>query len=204
MEINELVIRDILIGDVWLCSGQSNMETPIQRLVERFPEINVSNNHMIRYFKVPTQNSALEPKEAILSGARWHSGIASDVMNWTALAYFYAQESYQHNGIPVGMLVSSLGGSGIESWIDQQHLKQFPDLLIDRAAVDSLQILEKIRARTYGPLKTLTTRPGQLCKYLIIGVIKRIQTGYCLLSKAFYASSGQRRSACEIVFGHLD
>lgn len=143
MEINELVIRDILIGDVWLCSGQSNMETPIQRLVERFPEINVSNNHMIRYFKVPTQNSILEPKEAILSGARWHSGIASDVMNWTALAYFYAQESHRHNGIPVGMLVSSLGGSGIESWIDQQHLKQFPDLLIDQAAVDSLQILEK-------------------------------------------------------------
>ncbi|RKO72048.1 hypothetical protein D7322_08065 [Sphingobacterium puteale] len=60
MEINGLVIRDILIGDVWLCSGQSNMETPIQRLVERFPEIAVSNNHMIRYFKVPTQNSVLE------------------------------------------------------------------------------------------------------------------------------------------------
>src|SRR5690606_12480643 len=57
MEINEIIIRDILIGDVWLCLGQSNQETPIARLVERFPEINVSNNHMIRHFKVPSQNS---------------------------------------------------------------------------------------------------------------------------------------------------
>lgn len=145
MEINELVIRDVLIGDVWLCSGQSNMETPIQRLVERFPEINVSNNHMIRYFKVPMQNSAFDVKDAIPSDARWHSAIASDVMNWTALAYFYAQEAYQHTGVPVGMLVSSLGGSTIESWIDQQHLIDFPDLLIDRTAVDSLKTVEKDR-----------------------------------------------------------
>src|SRR5690554_2486246 len=45
MEVNEIIIRDILIGDVWLASGQSNMETLIARLVDRFPEINVSNNH---------------------------------------------------------------------------------------------------------------------------------------------------------------
>ena len=143
MEINDMVIRDVLIGDVWLCSGQSNMETPIQRLVERFPEINGSNHHMIRYFKVPTQNSTTEIKEDIPSGSRWHSGIASDVMNWTALAYFYALESYQHNGIPVGMVVSSLGGSEIASWIDQKYLKKFPELLIDQHAVDSLRLAER-------------------------------------------------------------
>ena len=57
MEVNELIIRDILVGDVWLCSGQSNQETPISRLTDMFPEINVSNNHMIRHYKVPTQNS---------------------------------------------------------------------------------------------------------------------------------------------------
>ncbi|MGJ1192448.1 sialate O-acetylesterase [Sphingobacterium sp. G1-14] len=143
MEINDIVIRDVLIGDVWLCSGQSNMETPIKRLVERFPEINESNNHMIRYFKVPTQNSIVGRQEDIPSGERWHSGIASDVMNWTALAYFYAMESYRHNGIPVGMIVSSLGGSGIERWIDQKYLKKFPELLLDQHAVDSLRLAER-------------------------------------------------------------
>ncbi|MBE8720386.1 sialate O-acetylesterase [Sphingobacterium pedocola] len=135
MEINALIIRDILIGDVWLCSGQSNMETPIARLVEKFPEISVSNNHMIRHFKVPTQNTVESVQDNTADGGKWYSAIASDVMNWTALAYFYAQEAYQHNGVPVGMLVSSLGGSAIESWISQEHLIEFPSLLVDQEAL---------------------------------------------------------------------
>lgn len=142
MEINEITIRDILVGDVWLCSGQSNMETPIARLVDKYPEINVSNNHMIRHFKVPTQNTVQRVQENIGKGASWQSGIASDVMNWTALAYFYAQQAYKHTGVPVGMLVSSLGGSSIESWISQEHLKEFPSLLVDRAALESLRTAE--------------------------------------------------------------
>ena len=142
MEINEITIRDILIGDVWLCSGQSNMETPIERLVDKYPEISVSNNHMIRHFKVPTQNTVHSVQENIERGARWHSGIASEVMNWTALAYFYAQEAYHHTGVPMGMLVSSLGGSNIESWISQEHLQEFPLLVVDRSALESLRIAE--------------------------------------------------------------
>ena len=141
MEVNEIVIRDILVGDVWLASGQSNMETPIARLTDRYPEIDVSNNHMIRHFKVPTQNVVESVQDAIPRGGKWHSAVASEVMNWTALAYFYAQEAYNHTKVPVGMLVSSLGGSAIESWISQEHLKEFPDLLIDQDAVDSLDAI---------------------------------------------------------------
>lgn len=143
MEINEIIIRDILIGDVWLCSGQSNQETPIARLVDMFPEINVSNNHMIRHYKVPTQNIIGETKEKILGNAQWHSAIASDVMNWTALAYFFAQEAYEHTKVPVGMLVSSLGGSSIESWISQEHLKEFPQRVLDKTILEELKYLEK-------------------------------------------------------------
>lgn len=140
LEVNELVIRDVLVGDVWLCSGQSNQETPIARLTERFPEINVSNNHMIRHYKVPTQNSTEELKEEIAGDAVWHSATASDVMNWTSLAYFFAQEVYDRYKVPVGMLVSSLGGSGIESWVSREHLKEFPELLFDKAALDSMKL----------------------------------------------------------------
>lgn len=135
LEVNEIVIRDVLVGDVWLCSGQSNQETPIHRLTERFPEINVSNNHMIRHYKVPTQDVKEEPCDEIAGNAVWHSGVASEVMNWTALAYFYAQEAYSRTGVPQGMLVSSLGGSAIESWVSQDHLKEFPHLLLDREAL---------------------------------------------------------------------
>lgn len=139
MEVNEITIRDILIGDVWLCSGQSNMENPILRLTEHYPEINVSNNHMIRHFKVPTQDAVGETKEDIPAGGKWYSATASDVIQWTALAYFYAKEAYEHTNVPVGMLVSSLGGSAIQSWTSQEHLKEFPELLLDQEAWKALQ-----------------------------------------------------------------
>lgn len=145
LEVNKIVIRDVLVGDVWLCSGQSNQETPIARLTDKFPEINVSNNHMIRHYKVPTQDVKGELREEIAGNAGWHSAIASDVMNWTALAYFFAQEAYEHTHVPVGMLVSSLGGSAIESWISQEHLKEFPQLLVDQAAFDSLKLARQDR-----------------------------------------------------------
>ena len=135
MEVNEISIRDVLVGDVWLCSGQSNQETPIQRLTEMFPEINVADNNMIRHYKVPTQDSKEELKEEIAGNVRWISGTASEIMSWTALAYFYAQEAYAKTGVPQGMLVSSLGGSEIESWISQEHLKEFPRLILDKEAL---------------------------------------------------------------------
>jgi len=138
MEINEITIRDILVGDVWLASGQSNMETPIARLTDRFPEINVSDFNKIRYFKVPTQNSVESVKENIAPGGKWFTGTASEVMNWTAFAYFYALEAYEHTKIPQGMLVSSLGGSAIQSWISQEHLRDFPNDLIDKQALSAL------------------------------------------------------------------
>lgn len=143
MEVNELTIRDVLVGDVWLCSGQSNQETPIQRLTEKFPEINVSNNNMIRHYKVPTQDSKEELKEEIAGDMRWISGVSSEIMSWTALAYFYALEAYEKTGVPQGMLVSSLGGSEIESWISQEHLKEFPHLVLDKEAISAFDEANK-------------------------------------------------------------
>lgn len=122
LEVNEIILRDILVGDVWLLSGQSNQETPVERLLIRYPEINFSNNHMVRMYKVPTQDTPGVLQEDIPEGERWHSAVASDVLNWKALAYFYAMEAYVKTGIPQGMMVSSLGGSAIESWLDEERL----------------------------------------------------------------------------------
>lgn len=135
MEVNEKVIRDVLVGDVYLCGGQSNQETPIERLVEKFPEIPVSNNHMIRHYKVPYQGDVEGVKDDLAGDAVWHSATASEVMNWTSLAYFFAVEVYERYKVPVGMLVSSKGGTDIEAWIDQDHLTDFPRLRVDREAL---------------------------------------------------------------------
>ena len=139
LEINEIIIRDVLIGDVWLCSGQSNQETPIPRLLDLYPEINVSNNHMIRHFKVPSVTNIEGEKEDIPAGGVWYSANAVDVMNWTALAYFFALEVYVKYGVPVGMLNSSVGGTPIDGWISQENLKAFPQYTTDLAVLDSIR-----------------------------------------------------------------
>lgn len=140
LEINEIILRDILVGDLWLLSGQSNQETPIERLLDKYPEINFSNNHMVRMYKVPTQNTPGEVKEDIPGGERWHSAIASDVLNWKALAYWFAVLAYEHTGIPQGMLISSLGGSAIEQWIPEERLLQFEEQAeLKRLADDAIE-----------------------------------------------------------------
>lgn len=140
LEVNETAIRDVLVGDVWLCSGQSNQETPIERLLDKYPEINFSNNHMVRMYKVPTQETPGELQEDIPAGERWHSAVASDVLNWKALAYWYAMLAYEQTGIPQGMLVSSLGGSAIESWMPEERLLKFENQAGMKAAADSARI----------------------------------------------------------------
>src|SRR5574344_66944 len=136
LEVNEIAVRDVLVGDVWLLSGQSNQETPIERLLDKYPEINYSNNHMIRMYKVPTQNTPGTLQEDTPEGERWHSGVASDILNWKALAYWYAALAYAQTGIPQGMLVSSLGGSEIQSWVSEKYLLRIPAIAASKQAAD--------------------------------------------------------------------
>lgn len=139
LEVNEIMIRDVLIGDVYLFSGQSNQETPMNRLVDKYPEIDVANNHMIRHFKVPSKTVVEGLQTDIPAGAAWYSANAVDVFKWAALAYFFAQEAYDTFGVPVGILNSSVGGTAIDGWISQEHLKEFPQYTADLAVLDSLR-----------------------------------------------------------------
>lgn len=123
MEINDIALRDVLVGDLWLMSGQSNQELDIKRVTGLFPEVNVSDNNKIRHFKVPKATSP-HPQKDIPQGGSWRSGVASEVMDWTALAYFLAKEAYEQTGVPQGMLVSCLGGSSIETWIEPELLSR--------------------------------------------------------------------------------
>ena len=89
MEVNEKVIRDVLVGDVYLCGGQSNQETPIERLVEKFPEIPVSNNRTIRHYKAPSQDDGWR-KGKKLPGCRGigiHYCIRSHELDFTGLFF---------------------------------------------------------------------------------------------------------------------
>lgn len=127
---DKAVIDDILIGEVWLCSGQSNMEMPIRGFwgcpVEGATEavLEAGNEHL-RYFKVP-RAAAVAPEEDT-AGGRWQSASTQTVGEWSAVGYFFGQMLQRKLGVPVGIVDSSWGGTSIEAWIPLDEQRRFSD-----------------------------------------------------------------------------
>lgn len=132
MQINDIKLNDILIGDVWLCSGQSNMELPVSRVTDMFAaEISEYSNERIRQIIVPKVYNFHAPQET-LSATSWKPMTQENVMNFSALAYFFAKEMYEKTEVPVGIINSSWGGTPIEAWISEEGLKEFPIYINDK------------------------------------------------------------------------
>ncbi|GAB2632334.1 sialate O-acetylesterase [Belliella aquatica] len=119
-------VKDIWIGDVWLCSGQSNMETTMERVEPMFPEEFISvNKPQIRYFDVPDDYTFTEVKSD-LKGGKWKELNEENIRSYAAVAYFFAKNINGKYSVPVGMINASVGGSPIQSWLREEDLKQFP------------------------------------------------------------------------------
>ena len=133
MAINDIELKDILIGDVWVCSGQSNMELPVSRVTDRFrDEISTDSNYpMVRYIKTPLLYNFHAP-QADIPGISWQAMTPENVMPFSALAYFFAKDVYQKTKVPVGIINSSVGGSPVEAWISEEGLKPFPYYLNEK------------------------------------------------------------------------
>ena len=124
---NSITIDNIMIGDVWLCSGQSNMELTMERASPIYEEeIANSENPFIRQFEVPDRYNFNEPQEDLESG-EWQQANPENLMTFSAVAYFFAKEIYDHYKIPIGLINASLGGSPAQAWISEDALKEFPD-----------------------------------------------------------------------------
>ncbi|HRI20695.1 MAG TPA: sialate O-acetylesterase, partial [Panacibacter sp.] len=141
---NRIIIKNILIGDVWVCSGQSNMEMPMQRLQDKYPEIiAAANNRNIRQFNVSTKYNFQSAQEDLASGS-WQTATPQSVLQFTAVGYFFAKTLYEKYHVPVGLIKSAVGGSPAEAWLSADALKQFPsylhkiDTLRNQSYVDSV------------------------------------------------------------------
>ncbi|PTT76916.1 MULTISPECIES: sialate O-acetylesterase [unclassified Chryseobacterium] len=129
MTINEITLKDILIGDVWLASGQSNMELPMRRLTPLYSdEIKNANNQNIRFFTVPQKYNFKSPQTE-LEGGKWEATNPQTILNFSGVAYFFAKDVSEKNKVPVGIIHASLGGSPIQAWMDENSLKKYPDYL---------------------------------------------------------------------------
>jgi sialate O-acetylesterase len=128
---NTLTINNILFGDVWLCSGQSNMETPVSRVTTLFgSEINSYSNPHIRYVKIPTVYN-FHGTQTDVEPCRWTDVTPESAQGFAALPYFFAREMYEKTRVPVGIINSSVGGSPVEAWIGEEALQDYPALLND-------------------------------------------------------------------------
>ncbi|WP_239692018.1 sialate O-acetylesterase [Hymenobacter coccineus] len=123
---NHLVVKDILLGDVWFCAGQSNMELPMRRVRDKYPqEVATANNPRIRQFDVPMRYDFRGPK-ADVSGGSWVALTPETVLNFSAVGYFFAKEINAKYQVPVGLIKVAVGGSPAEAWLSADALKQFP------------------------------------------------------------------------------
>ena len=127
IKVNDKVINNVLSGDVFLCSGQSNMELPVNRVMDMFAEeVNSYKNPQIRQFLVPQVTSFHGPQENTES-ASWNECNAENVMNFSALAYFMAKELNAKTNVPVGIINSSWGGTPVEAWISETTMERWPE-----------------------------------------------------------------------------
>ncbi len=124
---NELVLHNILIGDVWLASGQSNMELPMSRVEERYPdEVARADYPTIRYFEVGKEYDFRGPRKDVGSG-EWQVTSPRTASRFSALAYFFAKDVFLHTGVPVGIINASVGGTPVEAWMSEEALQDFPE-----------------------------------------------------------------------------
>lgn len=110
-------VNDMLVGDVWLASGQSNMEWPVAQAKNAEQEIASASDSRIRHFKVPKSWSA-QP-QAHLAGGEWQAASPQTVGKFSAVAYYFARQLRARGPtVPIGIVDSSWGGSAIEAWTD--------------------------------------------------------------------------------------
>ena len=122
---NKISLKEILIGDVWICSGQSNMVHQMNiHDVTYAKDIAEANNSQIRHFWIPTLTNLQGPQEDLPTGY-WKSAIGDDVRPFSAIAYFFARNLYEKYHVPIGLINASVGGTPIEAWTSEEGLKNF-------------------------------------------------------------------------------
>jgi len=137
----KVVLRDVLVGEVWVCSGQSNMEFPVAYKAEGYwgvtnweGELQHADFPNIRLFTV--QNGfALAPQFDCTGN--WTNANAETVREFSAVGYFFGRELHEKLKVPVGLISADFGGTVCEAWTSADTLKQFPDFAEDLKAVET-------------------------------------------------------------------
>lgn len=143
-----VLLENVLIGEVWICSGQSNMEMPMMGwppsdpIMDSEEEIARANHPMIRLFTVTRALSVTPEADCV---GQWQECSPETVRSFSATAYFFGRKLHRELGVPVGLIHSSWGGTPAESWVSKDYLAQLPEfeatLSKIEASTDSIKVL---------------------------------------------------------------
>ena len=128
-------LKNILMGELWICSGQSNMEMPMkgfknQPVENALEDILHSTDKEMRLFTVK-RTSKFAPADDVIG--EWHEANPEAVRNFSATAYYFGRELRRMLGVPVGLIVTSWGGSSCEAWMNREWLKAFPQVELPKS-----------------------------------------------------------------------
>ena len=121
-----IIVRDVLVGEVWLASGQSNMEFSLRRVDDADAEVAAAQFPEVRLFSVPYRY-ALTPQDD-LDGGAWEPVTPESVPNFSAIAYLFGRQLHETLDVPVGLIDASWGGSSAEAWVSAAALTTLPDV----------------------------------------------------------------------------
>ncbi len=146
---NKITLKEILIGDVWFCNGQSNMvhQMGIHDVLYA-NEIATANNLQIRHVTIPNNTSLNGPMND-LPPVFWKSVNPTDIRQFSAVAYFFAKNIFEKYKIPIGLINASVGGTPIEAWISEDGFKDFPAQLATIQKNKDTAYINDLRRRSF-------------------------------------------------------
>ena len=126
-----ITINDVLVGEVWVCSGQSNMQWTVSNSSNAEQEIAEANYPNIRLFYVERKTSGIPLEDC---NAAWVACTPETIPGFTALGYYFGREIHKELGVPVGLVHTSWGGTPAEAWTSRPSLEAVPELkpILDR------------------------------------------------------------------------
>lgn len=144
--INEIKIRDVLVGQVWLASGQSNMERLLKQTAGAEQEIAGSGNPMIRQFKVPRAACDIPARDC---KGEWVLADPSTTPDFTAVGYYFAKRLQKELGCPVGIINSTWGGTFSEAWTSAESIAEIPSLAAGAELRRNARLEHPVRIKSF-------------------------------------------------------
>jgi sialate O-acetylesterase len=122
-----VILRTVYVGEVWVCSGQSNMEWPISRTLNAEETIRTAANSQLRLFTVP-KNTSDKPLDGFKDDPKWTESNPDTVKNFSAVAYFFGRDLQKALDVPIGLIHTSWGGTVAEAWTTRAALESNSEL----------------------------------------------------------------------------